>query len=154
MPEWQIRAPKRDNQYFERMSRAVFQAGLSWRMIENKWKNFQNSFNGFSIQETAKLKKRDVRRLMKDEGIVRNEKKIRATIFNAQESLRVKKEFGSLRQYLESFGKDHDRLIVDLQKRFRHLGPSSARVFLYMSGVKLKPTKEELQWHKKAKNRG
>lgn len=122
-------------------------------MIENKWTDFREAFSDFSIEKLAKLGERDVRALMKNKGIVRNEKKIRAMVLNAQASLRVKKEFCSFRQYIDSFGQDHDGLIADLRQRFRHLGPSSSRVFLMMSGVKLAPTKEELQWHVKARKK-
>lgn len=149
MPEWKVEPPRNDNEYFERMTRAIFQAGLNWSMIENKWKNFRRAFSGFSVSKLAKLGERDVRSLMRDHAIVRNEKKIRSTIYNAQETLKVKQEFGSFRQYFNSFDGDHAKLIANLQERFHHLGPSSARVFVMMSGVKLKPTKEELNWHAK-----
>ncbi len=152
MPEWKVEQPKNDDDYFERMNRAIFQAGLNWKVIENKWKNFQQAFSGFSIEKLAKLGERDVSSLMKNDGIVRNERKIRAAIFNAQAALQLKKEFGTFRRYIDSFEGADERLTQDLQARFHHLGPSSARTFLYMSGVKLKPTKEELQWHKSRKN--
>jgi len=148
MPQgWKAELPKNDNEYFERMSNALFQAGLNWKMIQNKWPNFKRAFANFSIEKVSKFNERDVKELMKDTGIVRNEKKIRSVIANAQESLNVRKEFGSFGKYVDSFGKNHDRLIEDLRGRFRHLGESSARTFLYMSAVKLKPTSEEMAWH-------
>ena len=150
MPNWKVEPPKNDNEYFERMSRAIFQAGLNWKMIENKWKNFRTAFSGFSVVKLANLGEKDVSALMKNVGIVRNEKKIRATIFNAQASLQLSKEFGSFAYYIDSFKGDHERLLEELQSRFHHLGPSSSRTFLMMSGLKLKPTKEELAWHAKA----
>ncbi len=86
---------------------------------------------------------------MKDEGVVRNEKKIRAAITNAKECLLLREQSGSFRQYLNSFRGDHERLLADLQSRFRHLGESSARTFLWMVGVKLKPTSQERVWHRR-----
>ena len=145
--EWKVTPPKNDDEYFEQMSRALFQAGLNWTMIKNKWPNFQKAFGKFSIGKVAKFTDSDVKILMKNEGIVRNERKILSVIANAQECLRVKKDFGSFRNYINSFGGDHDKLADDLKSRFRHLGDSSTRMFLYMSGIKLKPTKEEMQWH-------
>jgi len=142
-----VELPKNDDGYFEKMSRALFQAGLNWRVIENKWDNFQKAFAGFSIERVARFAERDVRVLMKNQGIVRNERKIRATIFNAQEALRLTKEFGSFRLYLDSFKDDHERLMADLQARFRHLGESTGRIFLWMAGMKLRPTEDERQWH-------
>ena len=138
--------PKTDDEYFERMTRALFQSGLNWKMIDNKWPNFQKAFERFSIKKIARFENTDVRRLMNDKGIVRNERKIESTIFNAQQSLQIMKEFGSFREYFDSFGKSHTKLQEDLQSRFHHLGKSSSRTFLWMSGVKLVPTAEEKAW--------
>ncbi len=147
--EWKAESPKNDDGYFEQMTRALFQAGLNWRVIENKWPTFQKAFAGFSIERVAKFDEKDVERLMKDEGVVRNEKKIRAAITNAKGYLRLREQSGSFRHYLDSFGGDHERLLADLQSRFRHLGESSARTFLWMVGVKLKPTSQERLWHRR-----
>lgn len=148
MPQgWKVDPPKNDDDYFERMTKAIFQAGLNWRMIENKWPNFRSAFDNFSTKKVSTFTQNDVKRLMKDTGIVRNERKIRSVIVNAQQCQRVREEFGSFSNYLGSFKGDERRLTVDLQDRFRHVGESSARTFLYMSGFKLKPTSEELQWH-------
>src|SRR6266513_2769454 len=107
-------SPKDDSEYFERMSRAIFAAGLSWE--------------------------KDVKSLMGDAGIVRNERKIRATIHNAGEIASLKKEFGSFKGYVASFGRDEDRLQKDLQEKFKHVGGSTARMFLWSVGYKLTPT--------------
>jgi 3-methyladenine DNA glycosylase Tag len=144
--EWIVHQPKNNDEYFERMTRALFQAGLNWKMIETKWPNFQKAFSNFSIEKVAKFNDGKLERLMNDKGIVRNESKIKSTIFNAQQSLAVVKEFGSFKNYMESFGKDHEALQSDLQSRFHHLGESSSRTFLWMAGIKLTPTTEEKAW--------
>jgi 3-methyladenine DNA glycosylase Tag len=146
MPDCKVTMPKNDDEYFARMTKALFQAGLNWQMIENKWPNFEKAFAGFSIPKVSKFGDKQITSLMNNEGIVRNEKKIRSTVYNAQQSLVVEKEFGSFKDYFKSFGKDHQKLMEDLQERFRHLGESSSRTFLWMSGVKLEPTEEEKQW--------
>jgi 3-methyladenine DNA glycosylase Tag len=128
------------------MTKTIFQAGLNWKMIENKWPNFTKAFAKFSIPKVAKFSDGKIAELLDDSRIVRNENKIRSTIYNAQQALAVEKEFGSFKEYFGSFGKDHDGLMKDLQTRFHHLGPSSARTFLWMSGVKLTPTAEERKW--------
>ncbi len=148
MPQgWKADRPKTEDGYFERMNHAIFQAGLNWSMIEKKWPNFQKTFADFSISKVAGFNEAKVKTLMNDASIVRNEKKIRSSVANAKEFLRVQKEFGSFQSYLDSFKKDEEGLISDLQKRFRHLGESSARMYLYMVGRKLTPTKEEMRWH-------
>ena len=144
--EWRVSPPKTDDEYFERMTRALFQAGLNWRVIETKWPNFQKAFRNFSIRRIAKFGDKEISELMNNQGIVRNGSKIHSTIYNAQQALVVVKEFGSFKDYIKSFGKDHAALQKDLQDRFHHLGESSSRTFLWMAGVKLTPTAEEKKW--------
>jgi 3-methyladenine DNA glycosylase Tag len=92
---------------------------------------------------------------MADTGIIRNEKKIKGTIRNAGEFLKLKKEFGSFEKYVDSFGKDEARMLGAIQDRFEHVGPSTARTFLWSSGCELTPTREEKKWmtaaHKKSR---
>ena len=145
-PMWSARPPKNDDEYFERMSRSLFTAGVNWRMIEKKWPNFQTAFAEFSIGKVAKFSDKDVKRLMDNEGIIRNEKKIQATVHNAGEFLKLEKEFGSFQKYLDSFGKDEGRMLEAVQERFHHVGPSTARTFLWSSGCELTPTREEKKW--------
>ena len=151
-PMWNVKAPKNDDEYFERMTRTVFTAGLNWKVIENKWPNFQKAFAGFSIPKVAKFTDKDTKRLMADSSIVRNEKKIQATVRNAGEFLKLEKEHGTFQKYLDSFGKDESRMLEAVAERFEHVGPSTARMFLWSSGCELTPTKEEKKWmagHKK-----
>lgn len=153
---WQVDVPKNDDAYFQRMSKAVFQAGLNWKMIDNKWSNFMKAFANFSIEKVAKFTEDDFNSLMSNPGIVRNQRKIRATIFNAQEALRLKKEYGSFERYIKSFHGANDGVINDLSERFHQLGPSSSRTFVWMVGVKLTPNVQERIWienyHKKHKD--
>jgi 3-methyladenine DNA glycosylase Tag len=114
--------------------------------VEKKWPNFRKAFAGFSPELVAKMTEKDVTSLMSDAGIVRNERKIRATIHNAGEFAKLKEEFGSFNGYIASFGKDEGRLQEDLQERFQHVGGSTARTFLWSVGQRLTPTAEEKKW--------
>ena len=138
--------PKDDGGYFEKMTTHIFSAGLNWKVVENKKAGFDRAFSNFSAAKVAKFAERDVKRLMKDTDIVRNEKKIRATIHNAAQFLELEKEFGSFNKYLQSFEKSEEKLQEDLQERFQHLGPSTSRMFLWSVGYPLKPNSEEKKW--------
>jgi DNA-3-methyladenine glycosylase I len=140
--------PKNDSEYFDRLSMSIFTAGLNWRVVDKKWPSFKKAFLGFNPLKVAKMSESQVRSLMKDTGIVRNERKIRATVENAKTMLELSKEFGSFGSYVDSFGKNEDALQSELQERFRHLGPSTARTFLWMVGYPLTPTREERAWMK------
>ena len=148
MPGWKVKPPKSDSDYFDRMSKAIFTAGLNWKMVENKWPNFHRAFAGFSPAKVARLSEKEIRALMKDRSIVRNEKKIRATVQNAKTMVELEKEHGSFGGWLDSFGKQEVKLQEKLQEKFRHVGPSTARMFLWSVGYPLTPTKEERVWMK------
>ncbi len=141
-----MKPPKDDGEYFERMTKSLFTAGLNWSVVDNKWPNFHKAFADFSPSKVARFSEKDVKALMNNPGIVRNDKKIRATIHNAGEFLKLQKEFGTLRKYLDSFGKDEERLLDNLQERFQHLGVSTARTFLWSVGYPLTPNRDEKKW--------
>jgi DNA-3-methyladenine glycosylase I len=126
------------------MTRVIFIAGLSWKMIDEKWPNFKKAFNNFSIAEVAKFDEKDVKRLMSDAGIVRNQAKIMAAIHNAKQFQTIKKEYGSFQSYLDSLDKSNNyaSVIKELGKKFSRLGPSSARIFLYSVGENIRRPEE------------
>jgi len=138
-PRWFYKTgthPPTDDTYFENMTRVIFQAGLSWRLIERKWPNFQKAFENFSVERVARFGDEDVERLMADTGIVRNRRKILATIHNARQFQAIAKEFGSFQSYMNTLDKSNNYVLVikELSRKFKHLGPSSARIFLYSVG--------------------
>jgi DNA-3-methyladenine glycosylase I len=146
VPPWKAAPPKDDRGYFERMTTHIFSAGLNWKVVENKAAGFDRAFSGFAPAKVARFTEADVKRLMDDAGIVRNERKIRATVHNAGEFLALKKEYGSFGAYLRHFGKDEAGLQKDLQERFHHLGRSTSRMFLWSVGHPLAPDAEEKKW--------
>jgi len=148
MPHTEQKPPKDDSEYFERLSKTLFTSGLSWETVDRKWGGFRKAFAGFAPDRVAKMGEKDVRALMGNEAIVRNERKVRATIENAKAVVGLEREFGSFKAYLASFGKDEARLQKDIQNRFKHVGPSTARMFLWSAGHKLTPTAEEKKWMK------
>jgi hypothetical protein len=60
--------PKSDDEYFERMTHVVFQAGMNWQTIQDKWTNFQEVFAHFSIEKVANFTEKDAERLIIKEG--------------------------------------------------------------------------------------
>lgn len=109
-------------------------------MIDRKWPNFKKAFKNFSVENVAGFDDEDAKRLMADPGIVRNRRKITATIYNAREFQQIRQDFGSFQAYLESLDRSQNYApaIKQLAKRFEHLGPTSARIFLYSVGEDVK----------------
>ncbi|MGO1392694.1 DNA-3-methyladenine glycosylase I [Agrococcus casei] len=99
--EWGM--PVRDEQgMFERLSLEAFQSGLSWATILRKRPAFREAFAGFAPDEVAAFDEDDFDRLMADAGIVRNRAKIRATMQNAQATVRMRDK-GGLAAFVWSF---------------------------------------------------
>jgi DNA-3-methyladenine glycosylase I len=124
--------PANDNRYFEELTRAIFQAGFSWRVIRDKWPNFQKAFDGFDIASVAGYGAPDLERLATDPGIVRNRRKIEATVHNARVMWDLIREYGSFHAYLRSLdGLDYAGRRLELGRRFDNLGPTGVFVFLW-----------------------
>ena len=128
------------------MTTHIFSAGLNWKVVDSKKAAFEKAFADYSPAKVAKFTERDVKRLMGDEGIVRNEKKIRSTIHNAAQFQEIEKEYGSFKKYLAHFGKNEEELQDDLQERFQHVGAATSRMFLWSAGYPLTPNTEEKKW--------
>ncbi len=94
-----------DRKMFEFLVLESAQAGLSWITVLRKREEYRKAFAGFNPKKVALFTKRDVERLLKNTGIIRNRMKIEAAINNAQKFLEVQKEFGSFSNYIWEFVK-------------------------------------------------
>jgi 3-methyladenine DNA glycosylase Tag len=143
MPEWWCRneRPTNDETYFENMCRVIFQEGLNWLVIDNKWPTTKKALANFNINKVACFTDADIECLLKDEGIVRNRSKIEAIIYNAQGFKVIKERYGSFQKYLDIMEKssNYDKVVKDLTSKFKHLGQPSASLFLYTVGEKIDP---------------
>jgi len=144
-----------DNVHFEFITLEGAQAGLSWSTILKKRGNYRRLFRTFDPAKVARMGKRDIERLLRNEGIVRNRLKVESTITNARAFLKIQKEFGSFDSYIWNFvgGKpivnsptsmkeipattaESDTLSKELKKRgFRFVG--STIIYAYMQAVGL-----------------
>jgi DNA-3-methyladenine glycosylase I len=138
--------PKNDDGYFEQMSRAVFLAGLNWKVIEKKWPDIKRLFANFSIDAVAQFNDGEIDRLLKDDGMIRSAKKITAVVANAQTMQKVEQEFGSFAKYLQAGkARSEDALLKDLHKRFAFLGDSTSLIFLFSVGEEMPETMKRIQ---------
>jgi len=114
-----------DKKLFEMLILEGAQAGLSWSTILKRRKTYRKAFSNFDPHKVSKFSQKDVSRLLKDEGIIRNKLKIISAINNAKQFLKVQKEFGSFDKYVWGFvdGKP----IVNKFKRLSDI-PASTQV--------------------------
>lgn len=144
-----------DQKHFECLTLESAQAGLSWITILRKRENYRLAYADFDVQRVASFTDEDVERLLSDSGIVRNRRKIEASINNAKQFINIQKEYGSFDSYIWSFV-DHEptinewdrledvpattelseRLSKDLKRRgFKFLGPTTVYAHLQATGL-------------------
>jgi len=152
--EWGV--PLHDDQkLFEFMVLDAMQAGLNWRIVLQKRQNFERALSRFDIRKVAKYGDRDLDRLMRTDGIIRNRLKLAASITNAQAALKVQQEIGSLDSYLWRFvdgrpkvnawkqtgqipsqSAEAEAMSSDLKKRgFKFVGPTICYAFMQAAGL-------------------
>ena len=140
-----------DRRLFEKLSLEGFQSGLSWRTILAKRDNFRAAFQGFDFNKIAHFGRRDVTRLLKDEGIVRHRGKIEAVINNAQRAQQLVQREGSLAAFIWRYEPRTDELAKpraastsaasialskDLKKQgWKFVGPTTVHAFLQAMGL-------------------
>ncbi|MBR5000497.1 MAG: DNA-3-methyladenine glycosylase I [Firmicutes bacterium] len=138
-----------DSTLFEFLVLEPFQAGLSWETILNKRENFRVAFDGFDPEVICGYGPEKIEVLMADAGIIRNRRKIEATIVNAEVFLKIQKEWGSFSAYIWSFtdGKIlyendktfsplSDRISKDLKKRgMKFVGTTIIYSYLQAVGI-------------------
>jgi DNA-3-methyladenine glycosylase I len=140
-----------DHRLFEKLSPEGFQSGLSWRTILAKRKNFRAAFQNFDFDKIARFNRRDLDRLVKDEGIVRHRGKIEAVINNARRAQELVKREGSLAAFIwryepetEQLAKPQSRSIsvesIALSKAlklrsWKFVGPTTVYAFMQAMGL-------------------
>lgn len=142
-----------DNILFEFLVLESFQAGLSWRTILHKRPYFRDAFDQFNYHKIAQYQEADIEALLNNPQIIRHRAKIAATINNAQQFLKIQKQFGSFSNYIWAFTDGHiidnhpqtaadipaqtklsQRIAHDLKQHgFKFLGPTT--VYAYMQAI-------------------
>ena len=109
--EWGV--PKYDDhELYELLILEMFQAGLSWETILNKRENFRKAFDNFDWNKIVDYDEDKINELMQDKGIIRNRRKIEATINNTKIFLNIQKEYGSFANFIWGFT-DNKVIITD-----------------------------------------
>jgi 3-methyladenine DNA glycosylase Tag len=125
-----------DDRWLAAMTRAVFQAGFSWKVIETKWPGFEAAFWGFDPGRCSMMSDDDLDALVADKSIVRNGAKIRSVAENATFLRELAAEHGSAaRAFADWPGEDFIGLMDLLKKRGPRLGGTSGPYCLRVMGV-------------------
>ncbi len=92
-----------DRTIFEFLTLEGAQAGLSWYTVLRKRKAYRDAFAQFDLEKVARYGKKELKSLLNNPGIIRNQQKIVAAIHNAQRFLEVQAEFRSFDRYIWRF---------------------------------------------------
>jgi len=120
--EWGVQVHD-DSLLFEFLTLEGAQAGLSWSTILKRRKTYKKAFDNFDVKKISKYNENDFNRLLKDEGIIRNKLKIRATIENAKHFIEIQEEFGSFDKYIWGFV--DNKPIVNKFKNIKEFPPNT-----------------------------
>ena len=90
--------------YLEVMSKAVFQTGISWNVVEAKWPQIKEAFLNFDINEIIKFNDSDIDKLAEDPRVIRNYRKLAAIVNNARTMVEMETKHNSFREYIRSHG--------------------------------------------------
>ena len=108
-----------DKYLFEMLILESFQAGLSWECILNKRENFKEAYDNFDLEKVCLYDDEKIDELLKNQGIIRNKLKIKASINNAKIFKSIKEEYGSFYNYLYTF--TNGKIIYEIGKTTNHL---------------------------------
>jgi 3-methyladenine DNA glycosylase Tag len=120
-----------DDRLLALMTKRVFQAGFSWKVIDNKWPGFEAAFEGFDPRLCAAVSEETFDALLKDARIVRNAQKILSVQANARLLLDLAAQSGSAARALADWPDDDYAGLLELLKtKASRLGGESAMRFL------------------------
>ena len=143
-----------DKELFAKLILDGAQAGLSWITILRKQENYYKAFDNFDAEKIANYDEQKVQELLNNEGIIRNQLKIRSTITNAQAYLKVQEQEGfsnylwnyvdgepiinEWKNYKDAPAKTplSEQISKDLKKKgFKFVGPTIVYAFMQAVGM-------------------
>ena len=130
--------PKSLDDYLEIMTKAVFQSGISWSVVEAKWSGIKEAFLDFQIGAVASMDDGAIDALADDSQVIRNRRKLAAIRYNARRMIELDEEHGDFTNYLRSHP-DFWSLVKELRKDFKFLGEMGSYYWLYVVGEDVPP---------------
>jgi 3-methyladenine DNA glycosylase Tag len=120
-----------DDRWLAQMARGIFQAGISWSVVEAKWPGIEEAFHGFAPGRVAMIEGDALDALLADPRVIRSGAKIVAIRDNAAE---LAANPGLGRRVADWPVADFAGLLADLNARFSRLGGSTGAYMLRVMG--------------------
>jgi len=115
-------AATKDDRWLAEMTRCIFQAGFVWRVVDNKWDDFEDVFFGFPPEKIVMLSPEQLDRFAQNPRIIRNRQKVLAVQENAHFINDVARQSGSFGKHIAKWPED------DLVGLFEFLRKGGARL--------------------------
>ena len=113
------------------MSKSVFQACISWKVVEAKWPDIRQAFQDFEPTAVANFTEEDLDALTNDRRVIRNRRTLEGIVENARLMTELAERHGDFHNYLRSHC-EFEKTGSDLRKQFRFLGNIGAYHFLWV----------------------
>lgn len=124
-----------DDRWLSAMARGIFQAGISWKVVENKWPDIEDAFHGFEVTRVAFMPEDWFYELIEDKRIVRSPPKVRAIQENAALIQTVAQSYGSFGRKVGDWPADDFQGLLDwLQQDGARLGGGTGSYLLRSMG--------------------
>ena len=112
-----------DDRFLAEFSKKVFQSGFVWRVVRNKWPNFERIFFDFNIEKILLVPDEMLEQKATDPSIIRNYTKVRTIRDNAIMIDSVAREHGSFAKFVADWpNEDIIGLWAYLKKHGARLG--------------------------------
>ncbi len=125
--------PKSLDDYLEIQTKAVFQSGMSWKVVESKWPDIREALDEFQTGAIASYGPEKVAALGDDKRVIRNKRKLAAIVGNARKMIELDDEHDGFKNYLRSFDNFYD-LMADIRQQFKFMGPMGIYYWLWVVG--------------------
>jgi len=125
------------------LSKAVFNAGFSYQVVNNKWEDIKEVFYDFEPKIISNWTVDEISKALNSPKIIRNSRKVTAIVSNAKVFLDLLNKYRTFENYLKSFReKPYEEKQKILSKQFKWLGPTGAHFFLWSIGEDAPPCEQ------------
>ena len=127
--------PKTDAEFFETVAKIIFISGFRWSVVNDRWPKMKKAFHNFDIDKISREK---MENLLGKDGMIKNKPKINAIIENAKMFSSIRKEHGTVLNWVKKIQKDNLRnplfnpSVRDEMKKFIKIGDTTSRWLAYI----------------------
>jgi 3-methyladenine DNA glycosylase Tag len=109
MAKKKIYKPKNDDEFLAHVAKIIFVAGFRYSIVEERWPLIRKAFDNFNINKISKYNEKNVKKLLKSKGMIKNIGKIEAIIENAKKCKELQKKHGSVLKWIDNLKRSYKK---------------------------------------------